>query len=104
MHGAWYHIPPSVTSITPADLVIVKKGENLLKGGFKYAKNLLGNVYIAPGPMRGHGPHRYFFFVVALKEGLDGKLSTRAKKNELVKACEGKVLGWGEWIGVAERK
>jgi hypothetical protein len=40
---------------------------------------------------------------VALKEKL-GKMSTPAKKSQLAKECEGKVVGWGEWIGVAERK
>ena len=79
--------------------------ENELKGGFRYGKNLRGTVYSGPKPLRGHGEHRYFYFVVALKEGLDeGKMGKVPAKEELVAQCEGKVLGWGEWIGVAERK
>ena len=40
---------------------------------------------------------------MALKEKL-GEMSTPAKRDQLAKECEGKVVGWGEWIGVAERK
>jgi hypothetical protein len=43
--------------------------------------------------------------VVALKEKLDtSKMSPIAKNAELAKQIEGKVLGWGEWMGVSERK
>jgi phosphatidylethanolamine-binding protein (PEBP) family uncharacterized protein len=110
MHAAFYHIAPSITAITPDSLVPAPtdepqgKGKNMLKGGFKYAKTLRGVPYVPPRPLRGHGPHRYFFYVVALKEGLGEGLSVPAKKDEIARACEGKVLGWGEWIGVAERK
>ena len=38
-----------------------------------------------------------------MKEKL-GNMSTPAKRVELAKECEGKIVGWGEWIGVAERK
>jgi hypothetical protein len=38
-----------------------------------------------------------------LKEKL-GNMSTPTKRVELAKECEGKVVGCGEWIGVAERK
>lgn len=78
---------------------------NELKGGFRYAKNLRGTVYSGPKPLKGHGEHRYFYFVVALKEGLDvGKMGKVPSKEELGSECEGKVLGWGKWIGIAERK
>ncbi|KAE8453195.1 hypothetical protein EG329_011262 [Mollisiaceae sp. DMI_Dod_QoI] len=107
MHAGYYHIPPTKTSLTPED-ILKAEGEkgNVLKGGFKYAKNLRGTVYSGPKPLKGHGEHRYFYEVIALSEtiGIEGKgLSVPAKKDELVKGCEGKVLGWGEWVGVAER-
>ncbi|KUJ12281.1 PEBP-like protein [Mollisia scopiformis] len=105
MHAAFYHIPPEKTSLGPED---IEKGEEggRLRGGFKYAKNMRGNVYMPPRPLRGHGPHRYFYEVVALSEsvGVEGKgLSAVAKKDELLRGVEGKVLGWGQWVGVAER-
>jgi phosphatidylethanolamine-binding protein (PEBP) family uncharacterized protein len=107
LHAAFYHIAPTRTSIANEDLEVVdKEGKtkgNILKGGFKFAKNLRNVVYAPPRPLKGHGPHRYFFFVIALSEGLGLEMSTPAKKDELIKACEGKVLGWGEWIGVANR-
>jgi phosphatidylethanolamine-binding protein (PEBP) family uncharacterized protein len=46
---------------------------------------------------------RYFYQVVALKEKL-GTMSTPAKRDQLAKECEGKVVGWRKWVGVAERK
>jgi len=40
-----------------------------------------------------------------LKEPLDPKtFATAPKRDELAKAIEGKVAGWGEWTGVYERK
>jgi phosphatidylethanolamine-binding protein (PEBP) family uncharacterized protein len=105
LHAAYYGIPASKTSIAHEDLAKVKEGTNELKGGFKYAKNLRGTVYSGPKPLKGHGEHRYFYFVIALKERLDaGKMSTIPTKEDLVRECEGKVLGWGEWIGIAERR
>jgi len=106
MHAGYYHIPASKTSLMPDDIVKADEGKNLLKGGFKYAKNLRGTIYSGPKPLRGHGEHRYFYQVVALSDsvGEEGKeLSCPAKKDELVKGVEGKVLGWGEWVGVAIR-
>lgn len=101
MHGGYYSIPSSKTSITQQDFEVVKGNE--LKGGFRYAKNLRGTVYSGPKPLRGHGMHRYFYEVVALSEGL-GEMSSPARKEEILRGLEGRVLGWGEWVGVAERK
>ncbi|KAF4624216.1 hypothetical protein G7Y89_g13956 [Cudoniella acicularis] len=103
LHGAVYRIPASKTGIEQGDLEKAGKGKGELRGGLRFAKTLAGAVYGAPMPLRGHGPHRYFYQVVALNEEL-GKMSTLAKRDQLAKECEGKVVGWGEWIGVAERK
>lgn len=76
-----------------------------LKGGFKYGKNRRGNIYIPCKPLLGHGAHRYFFTLVALREPIDNtKLSEVATIEEVAKAIEDKIVGWGEWIGVYERK
>jgi phosphatidylethanolamine-binding protein (PEBP) family uncharacterized protein len=109
-HGIFHGIPPEKTSVSNEDFDPLKgtrkKPEGTqLQGGFKRAANLRGAVYGGPRALKGHGPHRYYFMVIALKEKLDtSKLSPVAKKAELAKEIEGKVLGWGEWIGVSERK
>jgi phosphatidylethanolamine-binding protein (PEBP) family uncharacterized protein len=105
-HAIFYNIPGSKTTIAQEDIEKTGK-ENELKGGFRYGKNLRGTVYGGPRPLRGHGEHRYFYQVIALGEALDaGKLSKIATKEELGRevSVEGRVLGWGEWVGVAERK
>jgi phosphatidylethanolamine-binding protein (PEBP) family uncharacterized protein len=105
MHAAFYSIPPTKTTLTHEDIQKVDgKGKgNELKGGFRYAKNLRSTPYSGPKPLKGHGSHRYFFQVLALKEKL-GQMTVPAKMAELVSGVEGKVLGWGSWTGVAERK
>jgi phosphatidylethanolamine-binding protein (PEBP) family uncharacterized protein len=103
MHGGFYAIPPEKTTFSQEDLEVKEKGTWTLKGGLKYAKTLTGQVYSGPRPLRGHGPHRYFFTIVALGESVKF-LKGQPKKADLGKEIEGKVLGWGEWVGIAERK
>lgn len=58
-------------------------------------------MYSGPKPLKGHGEHRYFYFIIALKEVLDeGRMGKLPKLEELARECEGKVVGWGQWIGV----
>jgi phosphatidylethanolamine-binding protein (PEBP) family uncharacterized protein len=71
LHGAFYSIPATKTSLTQEDLEKVGK-ENELKGGFRYAKTITGAAYGGPRPLRGHGPHRYFYQVIALGDPLGG--------------------------------
>jgi phosphatidylethanolamine-binding protein (PEBP) family uncharacterized protein len=109
-HGIFHGIPPTKKSVVNADFDPVegtraKPVGTLLKGGFRRGANLRGSVYGGPRALKGHGPHRYYFMVVALKEKLDvSKMSPVAKTAELAREIEGKVLGWGEWVGVSERK
>lgn len=71
-----------------------KEGSNVLKGGFRYWKNLKVTVYSGPKPLRGHREHRYFYFLIALKGGLDEtKMSRVPTKEELAGQFEGKGLG-----------
>ena len=53
-------------------------------------------LFIGPRPLFGHGVHRYLWEVVALDQELDELL--RPTREELAKAIEGKVLGWGDWV------
>jgi len=106
-HGLYYAIPPTTTHLRSEDVTLQKEegGAKWLKGGFRLGRNLRGTVYSGPRPPVGHGEHRYFFQVVALKETLDtATLSPVATKAELVQAIEGKILGYGIWIGVFEEK
>ena len=114
-HGMFYAIPPSMTSVGPEDFNLdtsktsnsEQPGAKYLKGGFRLGKNLRGTVYGGPRPPVGHGEHRYFFQVVALRERLDaGKMKALATKGEVLGQMqkEGMVCGWGEWIGIYENK
>lgn len=105
--GIFYGIPASKTSVEPADFVKTGKGlfGRELQGGFKYCPMRRNRVWNGPRPVRKHGPHRYYFQVIALYSTIDRKeLSEFPTKEGFIGAIEGKVLGWGEWIGMYERK
>lgn len=107
VHGIYLGIPPTTTSLSPEDLEVVKEvdGVKIVKSGWTVGKNRRGWVYIPARPPRGHGPHRYFFELVALNEKLDlerlGKVPT---KEGIVKEIEGKVVEWGRWDATYESK
>ena len=106
-HGVYYAIPGDTRSVDVSCFDLVgSSGGNTLRGGFKYGQNRAGSVYGGPRPVIGHGPHRYFYQVIALGEKVDQKRFAAAKptREELAKAIEGKILAWGMWIGVFERK
>ncbi|KAI9833364.1 MAG: hypothetical protein M1838_005588 [Thelocarpon superellum] len=106
-HGLYYAIPASVTHVTNEDFQLVSEesGDHSLYGGFKFGQNRRGTVYSGPRPVMGHGPHRYWFEVIGLKEPVDlAALSPKATKEELAREITGKVRGWGVWIGMYERK
>lgn len=116
VHGLYYSIPATRTSVRNEDFEKQQQqqqqqgkegGETYtLKGGFKYGQNRRGTVYIPPRGLLGHGPHRYFYQLVALKEPVDvSRLrDPAATKEEIVELIDGKVVAWGLWIGVWERK
>lgn len=110
LHGVYYGIPREKTHIHPGDIslddsVKADGGGKLLKGGFRLGKNIRGTVYGGAQPPVGHGAHRYFYSVVALKEKLDNShMSPVATKSDLLKEIQGKVVGWGSWYGVYEDK
>jgi phosphatidylethanolamine-binding protein (PEBP) family uncharacterized protein len=107
VHGIYYSIPATTTAVSPREFEVVHEEETkkVLRSGFRYGKNRRSSVYIPPRPPVGHGPHRYFFELVALKEPLDPTgLSPLPTNEELSKAVKGKVAGWGLWIGIFENK
>ncbi|KAI1105941.1 PEBP-like protein [Jackrogersella minutella] len=104
-HGIYTGIPPTKTSVEAADFEVEDPSKARLKGGFHYGRSRDGRVYIPPRPLMNHGPHRYFFEVIALKEPLHHSLLDAATTREQVAdAIQGKILAWGMWVGVAERK
>ena len=108
-HGLYHSIPGHITNIGAKDVQLVSgsQGEKQkeLKGPLKLGRNITGTIYAGPKPLLGHGPHRYFYQLVALREPLDDtKFSALPSKAELCKAIDGKVVGWGFWQGVYERK
>lgn len=112
-HGMYYAIPPTKTALSSSDFELDSaKTESAeppaarwLAGGFRLGKNLRGTVYSGPRPPVGHGEHRYFFQVVGLKDKLDvNKMKPIATRDDVLKAVEGKLVGWGEWIGMYEEK
>ena len=106
-HALCYSIPSSRTGVTASDFeeVRVEGKGGVVKGGFRFTKNIRGRAYAGARPILGHGSHRYFYQLVALKEPLDlRELGGAPSKAQLSAAIEGKVAGWGAWIGVFERK
>jgi phosphatidylethanolamine-binding protein (PEBP) family uncharacterized protein len=101
--GMFAHVPPSRSSVRPDDFDIIVENERrrVIRAGFTVGENRTGQVYLPPRPWPGHGPHRCFFQVVALKERLDrkevGESPTAAQLRAMV---DGKVAGWGAWVGV----
>ncbi|KFZ20455.1 hypothetical protein V501_00135 [Pseudogymnoascus sp. VKM F-4519 (FW-2642)] len=98
-HGLYYSIPSTVTGVNNGDFRTAEDSSSTstyhLTGGFKYGQNRGGKIYLGPRPLLGHGPHRYFFQLIALKEKVDaGNLSTVANKEELALEIQGKVIGW----------
>ncbi|EXJ63636.1 uncharacterized protein A1O5_11397 [Cladophialophora psammophila CBS 110553] len=112
-HGVYYAIPATKTFVIPDDFQLDNAAKTAaaepeakwLAGGFRLGKNLRGTLYSGPRPPVGHGEHRYFFQVVALKDNLDTKkMKPVATRDDLVREMQGKICGWGEWIGIFEQK
>ena len=95
--------------MTAADLTRAKTGafERRLEGGWKYAPigRGTGKVWNPPHPMKGTGPHRLYFQLIAVKDTVDKReLSQFPTKSSFQGAIEGKVVAWGEWMGTVERR
>ncbi|OAL20181.1 hypothetical protein AYO20_11545 [Fonsecaea nubica] len=115
VHGLYYAIPATKTTVGPDDFTLAvdtsktapadEPGAKHLAGGFRLGKNLRGTLYSGPRPPVGHGEHRYFFQVVALKTRLDTKkMKPLATRDDVLREIQGKICAWGEWIGIFEHK
>ena len=108
-HGIFYAIPPDVHNARNDDITPKESSdatdagtEHVTQAGWKYIPTMRGTSWIPAGAPLGHGPHRYVFTVIALNEKLDFD-GPEVNKEKLKEAIHGKVLGWGQWIGIFER-
>jgi Raf kinase inhibitor-like YbhB/YbcL family protein len=100
--GAWNHwllwdIPASATSLAEAART---DGKN---GGVSGTNDFGRLGYGGPCPPPGHGPHRYFFKLVALNVPSLG-LRAGAKRAELDRALKGRALAEARYMGRYERR
>ncbi|KAJ5675283.1 uncharacterized protein N7477_005217 [Penicillium maclennaniae] len=94
--GLQWKIPLSASKASPAE---VKPSEADSKRAGAVS-NSLGASYIRAGPPLGHDTHRYVYTIIALSERLQFEHPTKASKKDIQNAMVGKLVGWGQWIGV----
>ena len=122
VHGLYHDFLPDKTSVGPDDFLPASTRDtgseavgagpeehgntrsDGLAGGFRYGANRKKTVWGGPKPVLGHGPHRYFFQVVALNSKLQDPGESLSKEHLQGGGLDGKVLAWGEWVGTFERK
>ena len=97
VHWVIYNIPAGTTELPEG----VAKSDTV--AGARQGVNDFGKVgYGGPCPPRGHGKHRYFFKLYALKSELD--LKPRATKKQVENAMKGQILAQVELVGTYERR
>jgi Raf kinase inhibitor-like YbhB/YbcL family protein len=89
-------IDPAAGHLEPGALAAKQPGS-----GVRVLRSTIGRGYHGPGPIKGHGPHRYIFQLFALERPLDS--DPRARPRALLAAVTPSVLGRGRLTGVFER-
>ena len=89
-HWAIYNIPPATRSLA--------EGTQEHTAGPNDAGT---NGYFGPMPPPGHGPHHYFFVLLALDR--DPDLPAGLSISQLLSTVEPSVVGMGRLMGVYER-
>ena len=98
VHWVLYGLPPDLTGLPEA----VPTSEETLQGTARQGRNDFGRTgYGGPCPPRG-ATHRYLFKLYALDTELD--LRPGAKKEDLLRAMEGHILGQGQLMGRYQRR
>jgi Raf kinase inhibitor-like YbhB/YbcL family protein len=93
VHALAYDIPPDTTGLAAGAL----DGTRLTMG-----YNGAGRCdYIAPAPLAGHGPHRYYFTLLAVN--YTPRFDQTPTKGRLLDAIAGHVIALGELMGTADR-
>lgn len=101
VHWVIYKLPPTLQGLpegVPRDAKLAEPA-GALQGVNSWESDNLG--YRGPMPPKGHGQHRYFFRLYALKTALEARPGM--DKKALLKAMSGQVLGEGELMGTYSR-
>jgi Raf kinase inhibitor-like YbhB/YbcL family protein len=93
-HWLLYDIPAKVHNLAQG----YKAGSLGVSGANDFGKRGYGG----PCPPKGHGPHRYFFRIYALKTEKLG-LEAGAKAHEVHEALKGRILAEAQCMGRYER-
>jgi Raf kinase inhibitor-like YbhB/YbcL family protein len=97
VHWVLYNIDPSRPVIHGG---VEKKNQTV--EGFRQGKNDFGRIgYDGPCPPKGHGYHRYFFRVFALRDV--PTVRGEVKRETLLRAMEGLIIDKGETMGRYQR-
>lgn len=94
-HWLLYDVAPTVHSLAQG----FKPGQVGVSGANDFGKQGYGG----PCPPRGHGPHRYYFKLLALNVPSLG-LKAGTKRAELDRALKERVLAEAHYMGRFERK
>ena len=102
-HGIFYNIPPACRNITVND-VEKQAGTNtpcLTATSWNFVATHGNNSYLVPDPPANEATHRYVFTIISLNlASLNFVRPRKVTKKEFHKAIEGKVISWGQWIGL----
>ncbi|MFI1920343.1 YbhB/YbcL family Raf kinase inhibitor-like protein [Nocardia sp. NPDC020380] len=95
-------VDPATAHLEPGALAARTPGP-----GVRVLRSTIGRGYQGPGPIKGHGPHRYIFQLFALETPLDSipdaPSPDRARPRALLPAITAPVLGRGRLTGTYER-
>ncbi|MBN1946927.1 MAG: YbhB/YbcL family Raf kinase inhibitor-like protein [Bradymonadales bacterium] len=99
VHWVIYGIPVGTAALPEG---VPKKEELFEPAGARQGTNDFRRIgYSGPAPPRGHGTHRYFFKLYALDKKLE--LPVGVRKQRLLDAMSGHILGQAELIGTYSR-
>jgi Raf kinase inhibitor-like YbhB/YbcL family protein len=90
VHWVLYNIPAQITSLPEGVKDYTQGNNDFGKAG-----------YGGPMPPNGHGPHRYYFWLLALKE--ETKLEPGLGMGELLAKVEPITAGMNRLVGIYER-